>query len=151
MGSSCLINERIYNYIQSRFYRAPEIILGTPYSCAIDMWSFGCIMAELSSGQALFPGSSELEQMDRFVEVLGLPPKNILDHAPRKKKFFEEEVFKGKRIPGGKNLDELTCGQDKSFSELVRRCLEWDPEKRITPSEALLSKWILDALPPEIK
>ena len=58
MGSSCFVSERIYNYIQSRFYRAPEIILGVPYTPAIDMWSFGCILAELSSGQAIFPGSN---------------------------------------------------------------------------------------------
>jgi serine/threonine protein kinase len=60
-GSSCLWNQRIYTYIQSRFYRAPEIILGIPYTCAIDMWSFGCILAELYSGYPLFPGESETD------------------------------------------------------------------------------------------
>ena len=58
-GSSCMHNERIYTYIQSRFYRAPEIILGIPYTSAIDMWSFGCILAELYTGFPLFPGESE--------------------------------------------------------------------------------------------
>lgn len=60
-GSSCFQNERIYTYIQSRFYRAPEIILGIPYSTAIDMWSFGCILAELYTGFPLFPGENEME------------------------------------------------------------------------------------------
>jgi dual specificity tyrosine-phosphorylation-regulated kinase 2/3/4 len=60
-GSSCFSNERIYTYIQSRFYRAPEIILGIPYTTAIDMWSFGCILAELYTGFPLFPGESEME------------------------------------------------------------------------------------------
>lgn len=55
-GSSCYEDERVYTYIQSRFYRAPEVILGMPYDAAIDMWSFGCIMAELLTGQPLFPG-----------------------------------------------------------------------------------------------
>jgi len=58
-GSGCMHNERIYTYIQSRFYRAPEIILGIPYTSAIDMWSFGCILAELYTGFPLFPGESE--------------------------------------------------------------------------------------------
>jgi dual specificity tyrosine-phosphorylation-regulated kinase 2/3/4 len=58
-GSSCFYNERIYTYIQSRFYRAPEIILGIPYTTGIDMWSFGCIMAELYTGYPLFPGENE--------------------------------------------------------------------------------------------
>ena len=55
-GSSCFENEKIYTYIQSRFYRAPEIILEIEYSVGIDMWSLGCIAAELHSGYPLFPG-----------------------------------------------------------------------------------------------
>ena len=58
-GSSCFANEIIYTYIQSRFYRAPEIILGITYTAAIDMWSFGCILVELCTGMPLFPGESE--------------------------------------------------------------------------------------------
>ena len=49
-GSSCFENERLYTYIQSRFYRSPEVILGMPYGIAIDMWSFGCILSELYTG-----------------------------------------------------------------------------------------------------
>jgi dual specificity tyrosine-phosphorylation-regulated kinase 2/3/4 len=60
-GSSCFMGQRIYTYIQSRFYRAPEIILGVPYTTAIDMWSFGAIIAELYTGFPLFPGESEFE------------------------------------------------------------------------------------------
>jgi len=43
LGSSCLVSEQVYTYIQSRFYRAPEIMLGIAYTTAIDMWSFACI------------------------------------------------------------------------------------------------------------
>jgi serine/threonine protein kinase len=59
-GSSCLVTERLYTYIQSRFYRAPEVILGLPYDTAIDMWSFGCILAELFTGYPIFPGENEV-------------------------------------------------------------------------------------------
>jgi dual specificity tyrosine-phosphorylation-regulated kinase 2/3/4 len=62
-GSSCFQGERVYTYIQSRFYRAPEIILGVPYNPAIDMWSFGCIMVEFALGYPLFPGDDETEQL----------------------------------------------------------------------------------------
>lgn len=55
-GSSCFVDERMYTYVQSRFYRSPEVILGLPYGCEIDMWSFGCILAELYMGYPLFPG-----------------------------------------------------------------------------------------------
>ena len=57
-GAACLLNERVYTYIQSRFYRAPEVILGIPYTMAIDMWSLGCILAELFISFPLFPGES---------------------------------------------------------------------------------------------
>jgi serine/threonine protein kinase len=55
-GSSCRVTERVYSYIQSRFYRAPEVILGMPYGQQIDMWSLACILAELLTGQPIFPG-----------------------------------------------------------------------------------------------
>ena len=151
LGSGCHIHERIYNYIQSRFYRAPEIILGIPYTCAIDMWSFGCILAELSSGVALFPGSSEIEQMDRFVEILGEPPEELLNISPRKKKFYDDDIFRGKRKPNSKKLEVMVGTEDKDFIELIRQCLEWDPEERIRPAKALLSKWIVESLPEEIR
>jgi dual specificity tyrosine-phosphorylation-regulated kinase 2/3/4 len=60
-GSSCFADLRIYTYIQSRFYRAPEIILGIPFTTAIDMWSLGCILIELYTGMPIFPGESEHE------------------------------------------------------------------------------------------
>ena len=60
-GSSCFQDERVYTYIQSRFYRAPEIILGIPYTPCIDMWSFGCIMAEFAMGYPIFPGEDETD------------------------------------------------------------------------------------------
>ena len=77
-GSSCFADERIYTYIQSRFYRAPEIMLAIPYTTSIDVWSFGCILAELFTGFPIFPGESEPEQMALIMEVNGLPPAEML-------------------------------------------------------------------------
>ena len=78
-GSSCFSDEKIYTYIQSRFYRAPEIMLAIPYTMAIDIWSFGCILAELFTGFPIFPGESEPEQMSLIMEVNGLPPPELLE------------------------------------------------------------------------
>jgi len=77
-GSGCFENEKIYTYIQSRFYRAPEIVLGIPYTPAIDMWSFGCILFELFIGYPLFPGENEQEHMAMMMEVKGVPPRSVL-------------------------------------------------------------------------
>lgn len=77
-GSSCFSHERVYTYIQSRFYRAPEVMLGIPYTSAIDMWSLGCILAELATGFPIFPGESEPEQMTLIMELNGPPPRSLL-------------------------------------------------------------------------
>ena len=78
----------VYTYIQSRFYRSPEVILGLPYSMPIDMWSLGCILAELYTGYPLYPGENEVEQLACIMEVLGLPPASVLDQATRRRLFF---------------------------------------------------------------
>ena len=87
-GSSCQVDRRIYQYIQSRFYRSPEVLLGLPYDQGIDMWSLGCILVELHTGEPLFAGSNEFDQMMKITEVLGVPPNNMLDSAPKTRKFF---------------------------------------------------------------
>ena len=80
-GSSCQLGQRIYQYIQSRFYRSPEVLLGIPYDLAIDMWSLGCILVEMHTGEPLFSGANEVDQMNKIVEVLGMPPKHVLDQV----------------------------------------------------------------------
>uniref|UniRef100_UPI004038726B dual specificity tyrosine-phosphorylation-regulated kinase 4-like n=1 Tax=Callospermophilus lateralis TaxID=76772 RepID=UPI004038726B len=67
-GSSCYEHQKVYTYIQSRFYQSPEGILGHPYNMAIDMWSLGCILAELYTGYPLFPGENEVEQLACIME-----------------------------------------------------------------------------------
>ena len=54
LGSSCFTTDQLSSYVQSRSYRAPEVILGLPYDHKVDIWSLGCILAELSSGFVLF-------------------------------------------------------------------------------------------------
>ncbi|PIA19543.1 kinase-like protein, partial [Coemansia reversa NRRL 1564] len=87
-GSACFEWQTTFTYIQSRFYRSPEILLGLPYSSRIDMWSLGCIVAELYLGLPLFPGSSEYNQLSRIVDLLKIPPRNMLERARRTDEFF---------------------------------------------------------------
>lgn len=89
-GSACEETRTIYTYIQSRFYRAPEIIMGIPYSTSIDMWSFGCIIAELFLGIPIFPGSSEFDQMSQIVSTLGLPPTWMCEMGKNSSNFLEK-------------------------------------------------------------
>lgn len=89
-GSACDERQTVYTYIQSRFYRSPEVLLGLPYSSAIDMWSLGCIVVELFLGLPLFPGSSEYNQVCRIVDMLGLPPAWMLEMGKQAGEFFEK-------------------------------------------------------------
>ncbi|SCV69840.1 BQ2448_1234 [Microbotryum intermedium] len=89
-GSACHERQTVYTYIQSRFYRSPEVILSLPYSASIDMWSLGCICVELFLGLPLFPGTSEFNQITRIVEMLGMPPNHMLDKGKQTMHFFEQ-------------------------------------------------------------
>ncbi len=77
-GSACYENHTSFSYIQSRFYRAPEVLLGLPYGPDIDMWSVGCITAELYLGLPLFAGTSELAQLRLIMECCGPFPSHML-------------------------------------------------------------------------
>ncbi|KAM9761490.1 cyclin-dependent kinase-like 5 isoform 2-T4 [Menidia menidia] len=80
-------------YVATRWYRSPELLLGAPYGKAVDMWSVGCILGELSDGQPLFPGESEIDQLFTIQKVLGpLPPEQM-------KLFYNNPRFHGLRFP----------------------------------------------------
>ncbi len=76
--------------MQSRFYRAPEILLGLPYTQSADMWSFGCIMAELTTRLPLFPAQDENELLELFVMMVGMPNSSMIQKAKKKNKFFDK-------------------------------------------------------------
>ncbi|KAG2568525.1 hypothetical protein PVAP13_7NG322600 [Panicum virgatum] len=94
-GSACLEGKTVYSYIQSRYYR---------YTTAIDMWSFGCIVAELFIGLPLFPGASEYDVLQRMMTILGgQPPDDLLREAKDTGRFFKHvgSIFPGSEAPDG--------------------------------------------------
>ncbi|KAL6912273.1 hypothetical protein ACP4OV_001078 [Aristida adscensionis] len=103
-GSACMEGKTIYSYIQSRYYRSPEVLLGYPYTTAIDMWSFGCIVAELYIGLPLFPGASEYDVLCRMIEILGAqPPDDMLREAKNTGRFFKHvgSIYPGSETRNG--------------------------------------------------
>ncbi|KAF3427476.1 hypothetical protein E2986_06154 [Frieseomelitta varia] len=92
-GSASHVSKAVCNtYLQSRYYRAPEIILGLPYCEAIDMWSLGCVVAELFLGWPLYPGSSEYDQIRYISQTQGLPTEHMLNNASKTTKFFYRDM-----------------------------------------------------------
>ncbi|KAJ2995354.1 dual specificity protein kinase yak1 [Globomyces sp. JEL0801] len=98
LGSACHENQTVYTYIQSRFYRSPEILLGLSYSSSIDVWSLGCIAAELFLGLPLFPGSSEYNQLSRIVELLGNPPNHMCEKGKSGSQYFNRHVSNDNKV-----------------------------------------------------
>jgi dual specificity tyrosine-phosphorylation-regulated kinase 2/3/4 len=164
-GSSCSLSDSYLNqfpYIQSRYYRAPEILLGTGYSCSIDMWSLGCVVAELYLGRPLFEGSNSVEQIYCIIDILGMPSDNVLRNAVYLSKFFQKVGVdeQGRSILGPvrktnllpkTTIKELVESKNESntplhlkyFTDLLVRMLKWDPQQRITPLEAVNHNFIL--------
>lgn len=143
-GSSCFSHEKIHTYIQSRFYRSPEIILGQSYGVPVDMWSLGCIMAELYTGKPLFSGHSEAEQLLLQMEVLGVPPLHWASQGKRFSVHFDSfgnplnlRDHRGRlRHVNSKSLESVLKCDNSLFVDFIARCLTWDPAERMTPREA---------------
>ncbi|KAG5039651.1 hypothetical protein AAZX31_05G044200 [Glycine max] len=131
------------------WYRAPELLLGAKeYSTAIDMWSVGCIMAELIAKEPLFRGKSELEQLDKIFRTLGTPDEKIwpgLSKLPGAKANFVKQLFNTlrKKFPAASFIG-LPVLSELGF-DLLQQLLTYDPEKRITAEDALLHDWFHEA------
>ncbi|XP_006900957.1 PREDICTED: homeodomain-interacting protein kinase 4 [Elephantulus edwardii] len=117
-GSASIFSEVRYvkePYIQSRFYRAPEILLGLPFCEKVDVWSLGCVMAELHLGWPLYPGNNEYDQVRYICETQGLPKPHLL-HAARKAHHF----FKRNPHPDATNPWQLKSSADYLAETKVR-------------------------------
>ena len=149
-GSSCFEERQVYTYIQSRFYRSPEVILGLEYGLPIDMWSVGCILAELWSGYPIFPGENETEQLACIMEVFGPPERQLIEKSGRKKLFFDSlgkprlsVSSKGRRRkPSSKTLAQALKCDDEPFLDFLTKCLRWDQDRRLKPEEAMCHEFI---------
>lgn len=128
-GSSCRSNKRMYSYIQSRFYRSPEVMLGLPYSVAIDMWSLGCILAEMHTGEPLFSGSDQFDQMQKIVKLLGMVPTPMLEKSSDsvKLQFFQ-------KTESATGEDEWRLRQTKQSQTKADAPAPTEPAEPIVPS-----------------
>ena len=93
---------------------------------SIDMWSLGCILVEMHSGEPLFSGANELDQMSKIVEVLGVPPKHLLDQGHKTRKFFDKlpdgsynpKIYR-QRLQEGKLISSFCSFSSNSYSFAV--------------------------------
>ncbi|XP_053499298.1 cyclin-dependent kinase-like 5 isoform X2 [Ictalurus furcatus] len=122
-------------YVATRWYRSPELLLGAPYGKAVDMWSVGCILGELSDGQPLFPGESEIDQLFTIQKVLGpLPPEQM-------KLFYNNPRFHGLRFPTvshPQTLERRYLGIiNGPMLDLMKNLLLLNPNERFLTEQSL--------------
>lgn len=147
-GSSCENTNKIYTYIQSRFYRSPEVILDAGYNEKIDIWSLGCILFELYKGVPIFQGVNEQDQLRKIVEIIGEIPENILEVSKRKHVFYNDDGEMRSPSPedpvkpSSKSVAGLIKNAEKNFIDFLLDCFKLDPNERIDAEAALSHPWI---------
>jgi len=162
-GSATLRFDCHNSYVQSRWYRAPEVMLGLPWDERIDIWSFGCVLAELVLGRPIFYGSSVEQVLAAQSAVLGQVPERLMRGSGLAKVYFtpERELFtldptglpKGVYIlqPLRTSLRELLACEDPSFLDFLEHLLQFDPDRRPFAAAALQHPWLQQHLESESK
>lgn len=128
-------NQFLTEYVATRWYRAPEIMLSYQgYTKAIDIWSTGCILAEFLGGKPLFKGKDYVDQLNRILQVLGTPPDETLRRVGSKNvQDYIHQLGYIQKIP----FSELFPNANEDALDLLEGMLAFDPQKRITVDKAL--------------
>ncbi|KAG7382307.1 Cell division control protein 2 [Phytophthora pseudosyringae] len=126
------------------WYRAPDVLMGSrKYSTPVDIWSVGCIFAEMANGGPLFAGTSEVDQLDRIFRLLGTPTVEIypaIVDLPEYRRDFP--VY-----PTPESLAHLVPTLDADGVDLLEQMLQYDPAKRITAADAMVHPYFSDLSP----
>ncbi|KAL0923467.1 hypothetical protein M5K25_007525 [Dendrobium thyrsiflorum] len=155
-GSACWVDKKFAGEIQTRHYRAPEIILGAGYSFPADLWSFACIVFELATGDMLFSpktGQGFTEDEDHLalmMELLGKMPRKVAITGSRSKDYFDRygDLKRIRRLKFWP-IDRLLVDKYKfsetdarEFSDFLQPLLDFAPEKRPTAGQCLEHPWL---------
>ncbi|MCO5570315.1 hypothetical protein L7F22_024033 [Adiantum nelumboides] len=152
LGSSCFQTDHLCSYVQSRSYRAPEVILGHPYDQKIDIWSLGCILAELCSGYVLFQNDSLATLLARVTGIIEPIMPDMILKGKEAHKYFTKNLMLFERnqdtnkleylLPKRSSLRHRLPSGDLGFVDFVGYLLQVNPENRPNASEALKHPWL---------
>jgi len=135
-------NPALTEYVATRWYRAPEILLASPkYTKGVDMWSIGCILGEMLLGTPIFPGTSTFNQLERILKYIPQPTKSDIDSI---QSHYGPSVIERASSGHKKSLEDLVPNISKESIDLIRRLLQFNPNKRITADEALTHPYVIN-------
>ncbi|CAD8085624.1 unnamed protein product [Paramecium primaurelia] len=129
-------------YVATRWYRAPEILLGSQkYSKAVDMWSIGCILGEMIIGKAIFPGTSTMNQVEMILEILGTPTEEDIKSiaAPLAKHILDNIQY-----VKPKNFKTVFSKESDDTLSFLKNLLVFNPQKRMTVEQALAHPYMTE-------
>eukprot|EP01116_Phalansterium_solitarium_P024443 TRINITY_DN8968_c0_g2_i1.p1 TRINITY_DN8968_c0_g2~~TRINITY_DN8968_c0_g2_i1.p1 ORF type:complete len:593 (-),score=228.45 TRINITY_DN8968_c0_g2_i1:352-2130(-) len=161
LGNACWTHEHFTNDIQTRQYRAPEVILGCKYTSSVDIWSMGCMAFELATGDLLFEPKSgksfskEDDHIAQMIELLGKFPKKLAASGKMSGEIFNRRgELKYIRKLNPWSLEDVLVEKYRwerpeaaSFASFVLPMLSYWPDQRATPAEMLQHPWIRDSPP----
>mmetsp|Transcript_111146 Transcript_111146/g.314586 ORF Transcript_111146/g.314586 Transcript_111146/m.314586 type:complete len:647 (-) Transcript_111146:51-1991(-) len=152
-GSSCFVDDHLSSYVQSRSYRAPEVMLGVPYDQKVDIWSLGCIIAELWTGYVLFQNDSVQSLLARIIGIVGEFPYHIMTRGRSVPQYFTQDgqlyqeidghacAARGRRlhllVPKKTSLKQRMSTDSADFLDFLGQLLQLDASRRPTAREAL--------------
>ncbi|EGR28155.1 mitogen-activated protein kinase 2, putative [Ichthyophthirius multifiliis] len=129
-------------YVATRWYRAPEILLGsTKYTKSVDMWSVGCILGELIIGKSIFPGVSTLNQIERVLELTGKPSIQDIDSI---ESSLAHNILNSINVQRKKNFNQFFQGATEEELDLLKKLLTFNPKQRYTAQQALEHKYVAE-------
>uniref|UniRef100_A0A8B9LSX0 mitogen-activated protein kinase n=1 Tax=Astyanax mexicanus TaxID=7994 RepID=A0A8B9LSX0_ASTMX len=128
-------DDEMTGYVATRWYRAPEIMLNwMHYNMTVDIWSVGCIMAELLTGRTLFPGTDHINQLQQIMRLTGTPPSSLISRMPSHE--ARNYIHSLPNMPK-RNFADVFIGANPQAVDLLEKMLVLDTDKRITAAEAL--------------
>lgn len=126
-------------YVVTRWYRAPEVMVASEYSKQIDVWSVGCIFAELLGKKALFPGKDYISQMELIFSIIGTPSEEDMKTVTNENAFqFIRNLKPQKKVP----FKSLYPKAHPDALDLLEKMLTFNPNKRITVDDALAHPYL---------
>ncbi|KAL0246236.1 hypothetical protein GEMRC1_007448 [Eukaryota sp. GEM-RC1] len=137
-------DSQLTEYVATRWYRSPSLLLGLPYTSSVDIWATGCVLSELATGEPLFAGDCDVDQLNLILSSVGPLPAYLRDSYVRQPRFRRQEDNRRRRHASKNDFfKRLIPYLSPAGVDLLQRMIELDERKTITAEEALKHPFLM--------